>query len=154
MWIQGYNLEVDHACLIPSSYLLIFHEHLIISFSIYVYPSICLSLYPSVYLFSARCWTLAAFSASSIGLLGRGKTHTDIHASRGIQTHDSSVWVSDESSCLRPLGCCDRLIYFSSIVKGINEWMNESMSPFLIWAVKHYCIDSALFSFSDQWTKV
>jgi hypothetical protein len=34
----------------------------------------------------------------------------DIHALSGIQTHDLSVRASEDSSCLRPLGHCDRLI--------------------------------------------
>jgi hypothetical protein len=37
------------------------------------------------------------------------KTHTDIHASSGIWTHDPSVWAGEDSSCLRPLGHCDWL---------------------------------------------
>jgi hypothetical protein len=71
-------------------------------------------------------WALAAFSVSwaytqSVGLLGRGisppqgrylhteqhkhgiNAHiTDIHALRGILTHDPSVRASVDSSCLRP----------------------------------------------------
>jgi hypothetical protein len=34
---------------------------------------------------------------------------TDIHASRGIQTHDSSVLSGYDASFLRPHGHCDRL---------------------------------------------
>jgi hypothetical protein len=34
-----------------------------------------------------------------------------IHALRGIRTHDPSVWAGEDSSCLRPRGHCDRLIY-------------------------------------------
>jgi hypothetical protein len=36
------------------------------------------------------------------------QTHTDIHALRGIRTHNPSVRTSEDSSCLRPLGHCDR----------------------------------------------
>jgi hypothetical protein len=36
-------------------------------------------------------------------------THIDIHASSGIRSHDPSVWASEDSSCLRPRGHCDRL---------------------------------------------
>jgi hypothetical protein len=35
------------------------------------------------------------------------KTHTNIHASIGIRTHDLSVGAGDESSYLRPRGHCD-----------------------------------------------
>jgi hypothetical protein len=41
------------------------------------------------------------------------KTHTDIHASGGIRTHDPSVWAGEDSSCLRPSGHCDRHIVVS-----------------------------------------
>jgi hypothetical protein len=37
------------------------------------------------------------------------QTHTDIHASNGIRTHDPSVRASEDSSCLRTRGRCDRL---------------------------------------------
>jgi hypothetical protein len=36
------------------------------------------------------------------------KTHTHIQASSGIRTHDPSVKASEDSSCLRPRGHCDR----------------------------------------------
>jgi hypothetical protein len=36
------------------------------------------------------------------------RTHTDIHALRGIRTHDPSIRASEDSSCLRPRGRCDR----------------------------------------------
>jgi hypothetical protein len=62
----------------------------------------------------------------SVGVLGRGISlsqshciqaeqykhrikHTDIHALSGIRTHDPSVRASEDSSCLRPRGHCDRL---------------------------------------------
>jgi hypothetical protein len=80
----------------------------------------------------ALCWALAAFSVTwsytqSVGLLGRGISssqglylhaeqhkhrinahNTDIRASSGMGTHDPSVRVSEDSSCLRPRGHCDR----------------------------------------------
>jgi hypothetical protein len=34
-------------------------------------------------------------------------THTDIHASTGIRTHDPSVRAGEDCSCLRPRGHCD-----------------------------------------------
>jgi hypothetical protein len=53
----------------------------------------------------------------SVGLFGRvispsqGRylTQTDIHALSGIRTHDLSVRGSEDCSCLRPRGHCDRL---------------------------------------------
>jgi hypothetical protein len=53
----------------------------------------------------------------SVGFLGRvispsqGRylTQTDINASSGIRTHYPSVRESEDSSCLRPRGHCDRL---------------------------------------------
>jgi Mn2+/Fe2+ NRAMP family transporter len=39
--------------------------------------------------------------------------HTNIHALSGIRTHDPSVRASEESSCLRTRGYCDRLLYTS-----------------------------------------
>jgi cytidine deaminase len=75
-------------------------------------------------------WTLATFSVSSSiqcqqGFLGGGSArrkaatytqnntnteymHTDIHVSSGIQTHNLSVQVGEDSSCLRPCGHCDQ----------------------------------------------
>jgi hypothetical protein len=64
-----------------------------------------------------------------VGFLGRGispsqgrylythdntnteQTHTDIHDSSGVRTHDASVWAGEDSSCLRPRGHCDRPTY-------------------------------------------
>jgi hypothetical protein len=37
------------------------------------------------------------------------QTHTDIHALSEIRTHDPSVRASEDSSCPRPRGHCDRL---------------------------------------------
>jgi hypothetical protein len=81
---------------------------------------------------TALCWALAAFSDSwsytqSVRLLGRGINpsqglylhteqhkqridahNTDIHALSGIRTRDPNVRVSEDSSCLRLRGHCDR----------------------------------------------
>jgi hypothetical protein len=66
------------------------------------------------------------FFTQTVGLLGRVispsqgrylhtgqakhriKAYTDIHALRGIRTHDLSARMSEDSSCLRPRGHCDR----------------------------------------------
>jgi hypothetical protein len=44
----------------------------------------------------------------------RINAHTDIHALSGIRTHDPSFRASEDSSCLKPRGHCDRhcLIYW------------------------------------------
>jgi hypothetical protein len=98
-------------------------------------PSVRPSIHSSIYLSMALqsfCWTFASISVSlsytqSVGLLGRGispsqghylytehthriNAHTDIHALCGIRTHDPSVQASEDSSCLRPRGHCDRQI--------------------------------------------
>jgi hypothetical protein len=36
------------------------------------------------------------------------QNNTNIHALSGIQTHDPSFQASEDSSCLRPHGHCDR----------------------------------------------
>jgi hypothetical protein len=82
---------------------------------------------------TALFWALAAFSVSwsyiqAVGLPVRGITpsqslylhteqhkhrinahNTDIRALSGIRTHNPSVRASEDSSCLRPRGHCDRL---------------------------------------------
>jgi hypothetical protein len=78
---------------------------------------------------TAPCWALASFSLSwlflqTVGLLGRvisssqgfylntgqhKHIHTpNIHTLCWIRTHDPSLRASEDSSCLRPLGYCDR----------------------------------------------
>jgi hypothetical protein len=68
-------------------------------------------------------------ASQSVGLLGRGispsqdrylhteqRKHrknahsTDVHASSRIRAHDPSVRASEDSSCLRPRGNCDRCL--------------------------------------------
>jgi hypothetical protein len=69
------------------------------------------------------------FFTQTIGLLGRAispsqghyihtgqhkhriNAHADIHALSGIRTHDPSVRVSEDSSCLRPRSPCGRQAY-------------------------------------------
>jgi hypothetical protein len=36
------------------------------------------------------------------------ETHTDIHASSGIRTHDPNIWAGEDNSCPRPGSHCDR----------------------------------------------
>jgi hypothetical protein len=68
------------------------------------------------------------FFTQTVGLLGRGispsqsrylhtgqhkhrkNSHTDFHALSGIRTHDPSVRVGEDYSCLRPRGHCDRYL--------------------------------------------
>jgi hypothetical protein len=40
--------------------------------------------------------------------LHKRKTHTDIHASRKIRTHDRNIRTGEDSSCLRPSGYSGR----------------------------------------------
>jgi hypothetical protein len=87
---------------------------------------------------TAFCYAFAAFSVSwyftqSVELRGLGispsqghyrhtghhnseKTHTDMHGSSGIQTHDPSVWGGEDSSYLRPRGYCARSSKHLSII--------------------------------------
>jgi hypothetical protein len=80
-------------------------------------------------------WPLFSVSCSytqSVGLLGRGisssqglylhtehkhriNTNTNIHASSGIRTHDPSVWVGEDSSCLRPRDHSDRSVNYRDL---------------------------------------
>jgi hypothetical protein len=48
---------------------------------------------------------------------------SNIHALSGIRTHDPSVWESEDSSCLRPRGYCDRLdqISWHSILTACHK---------------------------------
>jgi hypothetical protein len=94
--------------------------------------SLSLSLYLSLSGSTALSWTFAAFSVfwshtQSVGLLGRKislsqgrylhteqhrhriNAHTDIYALIVIRTHDPSVRASEDNSCLRLRGHCDRL---------------------------------------------
>jgi hypothetical protein len=67
--------------------------------------------------FSQTVWLLGQVISSSQGrYLNTGqhkqnkRIHTpNIHALSGIWTHDPSVRASEDSSCLRPRGYCDRL---------------------------------------------
>jgi hypothetical protein len=90
---------------------------------------------------TALYWALAVFSVfwsyiQFVGLLGRGISpshvrylHTGrterinayIHALNGIRTHGPSVRVSDDSSCLRPRGHCDRLYFIMQSVADVYK---------------------------------
>jgi hypothetical protein len=79
--------------------------------------------------FTALCWGRGGFFSSQsythlVGTLGQGismsqgrylhteqhkhRTHTDIRASNGIRTHYPSVRASEDGSCFKPRGHCDR----------------------------------------------
>jgi hypothetical protein len=45
------------------------------------------------------------------------RINANIHALSGIRTHDPSVRASENISCLRPRGHCDRPIYYKVTVK-------------------------------------
>jgi hypothetical protein len=60
------------------------------------------------------CWTSVAFSVHrkaatyTQNSTNTKYTHTDIHDSSGIRNYDPSVRASEDSSCLRLHGSCDR----------------------------------------------
>jgi hypothetical protein len=54
--------------------------------------------------------------------------HTpNIHALSGIRTQDPSVRASEDSSCLRPLGYCDRQLYLLPTLNSLilNEHLGQ-----------------------------
>jgi hypothetical protein len=51
------------------------------------------------------------------------RINADIHALSGLQTHDPSVRVSEDISCLRPRGHCDRpYTYHRALIPYANQW--------------------------------
>jgi hypothetical protein len=60
-------------------------------------------------------------------LTNRINAHRHIHASSRFRTHVPSVWESEDSSCLRPCGHCDRRLVNEDKtnpfpVQGLNIW--------------------------------
>jgi hypothetical protein len=73
-------------------------------------------------------FSFVIFFTQTVGLLGRGispsqghylhtgqhkhriNSHTDTHSSSGIRTQDPSIRASEDSSCLRERGHCDKRI--------------------------------------------
>jgi hypothetical protein len=54
------------------------------------------------------------------------RTHTNIHASSGIRTHDLSVGAGEGSSCLRPRVHCDLAVSFldsSSVNRTLKRYV-------------------------------
>jgi hypothetical protein len=63
----------------------------------------------------------------------RIKAHTDIHALIGIRTRDPSILASEDSSCLRPRGHCERRL----LVLGLDnneccQIMLQNLYPYVI----------------------
>jgi hypothetical protein len=55
----------------------------------------------------------------------RLNAHTNIHASSRIRTYDPNVRASEDSSCLRPLGCRDRPIWWyicANLIKPLPQF--------------------------------
>jgi hypothetical protein len=116
--------------------------------SIYVsiYLSTYLCIYLSIYVSMplqpfVGPWPLFQFLdlfTQLVGLLGRGITpsqgrylhrgkhnhraNTHINASSGIRTHSPSVLGSEDSSCLRPRGHCDRLQFWNYTNKKSRQY--------------------------------
>jgi hypothetical protein len=75
--------------------------------------------------------------------------HTpNIHALSGIRTHDASVRASEDNSCLRLLGCCDRHMWdiglqISTLIKclklGLYKTVFFSWSWKKVWWCVLYC---------------
>jgi hypothetical protein len=98
-------------------------------------------------------WPFSQFRnpIQSLGLLGRGISasqgrylHTgqhkhDIHASSGIRTHDPSVRMGEEGSCLRPRNHCDRLYGLSTYTKPMRIIQSEQKLAFFL---SFYGLDS------------
>jgi hypothetical protein len=99
----------------------------------------CLPIYVStVFLLDLGGFFSFVIYIQSVGLLGRGSarrkattctqnntnmeyTHTNVHASSGIWSHDLSVRASEDGSCLRPRNCCDR--HPECSLHKINSWL-------------------------------
>jgi hypothetical protein len=64
--------------------------------------------------------------------------HTDVHASNGFRTHDPSIQASEDSSCLKPPGNCDRLIEYlqtgkwSTLVRNVGKLLPGCMASDLL----------------------
>jgi hypothetical protein len=126
------------------------------------------------------CWAFTAFSASwsytqSVGLLGRGISpsqglylyteqhkhrinshNTDIHALSGIRTHDPRIRASEDSSCLRPSGDCDRQCCFivyridCSRVRAIMSCGRNTVFQWIICVLKERGVNRNIQSYGKQ----
>jgi hypothetical protein len=74
----------------------------------FVGPWLLFQFLDSVYTVGRTSWTRDRPVARPLPNHRTTQTHTDIHTSSGIQNHDPSVRASEDSSCLRTLGHCDR----------------------------------------------
>jgi hypothetical protein len=65
----------------------------------------------------------------------RIKAHTDIQALSGIGTHDSNVRASEDSSCVRPRGHCDRPSAFQCVwwTEALRATDMNSFLPAVFW---------------------
>jgi hypothetical protein len=57
------------------------------------------------------------------------RTHTNIHASSGIRTHDLSVGAGEDSSCLRPRGHFDQKTWKYMLIPSsfLNNYANTAI---------------------------
>jgi hypothetical protein len=70
----------------------------------------------------------------------RIKAHTNIHALRGIRTHDPSVQANEDRSCLIPRNHCDRQLMFH--IQEFSVLLN-------FWTVSIICYSNAMFRFGN-----
>jgi hypothetical protein len=66
--------------------------------------------------------------------------HTDIHDSSGIQTHDPSIWVGEDGSCLRLRSHCDQL---TALLHTLNYFPTQSP-----WRFRHLYVSCDEFLYA------
>jgi hypothetical protein len=101
------------------------------------------TLYGSTALMDLRHIFSFSIYTQSAGLLGQGispsqcpylhteQTHTDIHGSSGIWTHEPSFRVGEDGSCLRPRAHCDRLLHKINILKNLVNFFVGYVSSYI-----------------------
>jgi hypothetical protein len=72
------------------------------------------------YTVSRTPWTGDQSVARPLPKHGINAHNTDIDALIGIRTHDPSVLASEDGSCLRPRGHCDRPLAYIRSIKAVN----------------------------------
>jgi hypothetical protein len=91
----------------------------------------------------------------------RINAHTNIHALSGIETHSPRVRASEDCSCLRPRGHCDRPITLLSIKtksnwsKELRKWTEISSLTTTVWIASNCTVfsDGSRGSRQLEWRK-